>query len=153
LAQLEGVQNRPFYCCLQKQISQFLNKWKKLIPLLFLVSFGTMLFSILLNIAFAFLGPLGAATLLIGDWMLNAFIAAKVVENVVPNGPAIVGNITAIFPVVFTTVYSVVEPALKANYSGIFTELRSNTEMGEWAGNMTQAILTVFTQSDTQQEL
>lgn len=112
-----------------------------------------MLFSVIVNIAFAFLGPLGAATVLIGDWMLNAFIAAKVVENVVPNGPAIVGNITAIFPVVFTTVYSVVEPAVQANYSGMFSELRANTEVSEWAGNMTQAVLTMFAKGQGEPEL
>lgn len=112
-----------------------------------------MLFSVLLNVAFAFLGPLGAAGVLIGDWMLNALIAAKVIENVVPNGPAIVGNITAIFPVLFTTAYSVVEPALNANYSGMFYELHANTQVGEWAGNMTQALITIFNQVHHEPEL
>lgn len=111
-----------------------------------------MLFSVIINIAFAFLGPLGAAGVLIGDWMLNAFIAAKVVENIVPNGPAIVGNVTAIFPVVFTTMYSVVEPALKANYSGMLSEVKTH-EFVDWAGNMSQAVYTMFNQTHGERDL
>ena len=92
----------------------------------------------MVNIAFAFFGPLGAAGLVIGDWMLNAFLVGKVVEHVVPNGPAIVGNFTAILPVLASTVYSAVEPALQVNYTGVAEEFLSRAEFGEWASNMTK---------------
>jgi hypothetical protein len=112
-----------------------------------------MLFSVLINIAFAFLGPLGAATVMVGDWMFNAFVVAKVVENVVPNGPAIVGNITAIFPVMAATAYSVAEPILRANYTGVIQEVAAKTEFGDWAGNLTQAVSTMFQQAGDVPEL
>lgn len=98
-----------------------------------------MLFTILMNLAFAFLGPLGAAALLIGDWLLNVFIVVKVVENVVPNGPAILGNATEMAPVVLESIYNMLFPIIAANYTGLTEELMNVTTpiVGDWFANTT----------------
>jgi hypothetical protein len=94
----------------------------------------------IVNVAFAFLGPLGAAGVLVGDWMVNAYLAAKVVETVLPNGPAIVGNFTGIFPVLFNTVYSAVEPALQVNYTGFALDALNEIKFKELGENVTQIL-------------
>lgn len=99
-----------------------------------------MIFRVLVNIAFAFLGPLGAATLLIGDWLLNAFIVVKVVENVVPNGPAIVGNVSEMVPILMNAVYSAAMPVLMANYTGMANDIMNVTKpifLEEWFNSTT----------------
>ncbi len=93
-----------------------------------------MIFTFAANLAFFLLAPLGSVTLVVGDWMLNAFIVAKVVENFVPNGPAVVGNFTAIFPVLYNVAKSAVEPAFRVNYTQILEENGPN--MTEWIGQM-----------------
>lgn len=86
-----------------------------------------MIFTALVNIAFAFFGPLGAAALLLGDWLFNAFLVVKVVENVVPNGPAIIGNASEMIPVLFNTLYSAAVPFIMVNYTGMASELMNVT--------------------------
>ncbi len=89
-----------------------------------------MIFTLAANFAFFLLAPLGSVTLVLGDWMLNAYIAAKLVENFVPNGPAVVGNFTAIFPVLYNVAKSAVEPAFRVNYTQILVENGPN--MTDW---------------------
>jgi hypothetical protein len=73
----------------------------------------------------------------IGDWMFNAYMAAKVVETIVPNGPAIVGNVSELFPVIANTLYSAAEPILAVNYSGLMYEYMPEMKFDDLRGNMT----------------
>jgi hypothetical protein len=98
-----------------------------------------MIFTALVNIAFAFLGPLGAATLLLGDWIFNAYIVVSLFEYVVPNGPAIVGNASALVPVVLNTLYSAAVPILAANYTAAVKERIPN--ITEYAENITEYVM------------
>lgn len=93
-----------------------------------------MIFTLAANLAFFLLAPLGSVSLVLGDWMLNAYIVAKVVENFVPNGPAVVGNFTAIFPVLYNVAKSAVEPVLQVNYTEILQENGPN--MTVWFDHM-----------------
>jgi hypothetical protein len=81
-----------------------------------------MIFRALVNIGFAFLGPFGALGVILGDWLLTSYLAAKIVENYVPNGPAIIGNMSEIIPVLKNTAYSIAEPALNINYTAMLEE-------------------------------
>ncbi len=108
-----------------------------------------MIFTFAANLAFFLLAPLGSVTLVVGDWMLNAFIVAKVVENFVPNGPAVVGNFTAIFPVLFNVAKSAVEPAFRVNYTQILEENGPNVtewfdQMKNYMANTTSAEMKEF---------
>ncbi len=96
-----------------------------------------MIFSILTNLAFAFLGPLGAAALVVGDWWFNLYMITKVVESVVPNGPAIVGNISELVPVVVNTLYSAAVPLFAVNYTGILQEYAPAMNLTDFQGNAT----------------
>ena len=118
----------------------FLAREKKLSLGPSLWSCRKMLFSMMVNVAFAFFGPLAAAGIMVGDWMVNAYLAAKVVETVVPNGPAIVGNFTEIFPVLFNTVYSAMEPAIHANYTGFVKESFAQVNFTQLGENVTQVL-------------
>lgn len=100
-----------------------------------------MIFSIAANLAFYVLAPLGSVSLIVGDWLFNAFLTAKVVETFVPNGPAIVGNVSAIFPVVFNIVRSTMEPAFRVNYTGILQEAAPDVNMTEWAEQMKEYLV------------
>ena len=104
-----------------------------------------MLFSAFIKFAFVILAPLGAASMLVGDWLLNAFIAAKIIETIMPNGPAIVGNILTIFRVLFTLMYNAVEPILTAVFiRGVIVDMQANMELGQWANNFTQEVYQIF---------
>jgi hypothetical protein len=93
-----------------------------------------MIFTLAANLAFFLLAPLGSVTLVLGDWMLNAYIAAKIVENFIPNGPAVVGNFSAIFPVLFNVAKSAVEPVFQVNYTQVLDENGPN--ITEWLDQM-----------------
>lgn len=88
---------------------------------------------------FAFFGPIGAASLIVGDWLFNAFLIVKTVEYVVPNGPAIVGNVSQMIPVVANILYSAVVPLLGANYTGIVNQTFGSFQ--EYTANMTEYLL------------
>jgi hypothetical protein len=96
-----------------------------------------MIFSIVTNLAFAFLGPLGAACVVVGDWWFNAYMAAKVVETVVPNGPAIVGNVSLLLPVIMDTLYSAAEPVMALNYSELLSNYAPRMNLTDLGGNVT----------------
>jgi hypothetical protein len=96
-----------------------------------------MIFSILTNLAFGFLGPLGAAALVVGDWWFNLYMVTKVVETVVPNGPAIVGNMSELVPVIANTLYSAALPFITVNYSGLLQEYAPNINLTDLQGNAT----------------
>jgi len=89
------------------------------------------------NLAFAFLGPLGAACVVVGDWWFNAYMVAKVVENVVPNGPAIVGNVSELFPVILNTMYSAAVPIIDLNYSQLLAEYAPDINITHFRDNFT----------------
>lgn len=89
------------------------------------------------NLAFAFLGPLGAACVIVGDWWFNAYMVAKVVENVVPNGPAIVGNVSELFPVILNTMYSAAVPIIGVNYTQILADYGPNINLTHFHQNFT----------------
>ena len=96
-----------------------------------------MIFTVLTNIAFAFLGPLGAAAVVVGDWWFNLYMMGKVVETVVPNGPAIVGNISELVPVVANTLYSAAVPIFSVNYTGLLEHYSPDINLTDLSGNVT----------------
>lgn len=96
-----------------------------------------MIFTVLTNIAFAFLGPLGAAALVVGDWWFNLYMVTKVVETVVPNGPAIVGNISELVPVLVNTLYSAAVPLFAVNYTEFLKEYAPAINLTDLQGNAT----------------
>lgn len=100
-----------------------------------------MIFSLAANLAFFVLAPLGSVSLIVGDWLVNAFIAAKLVENFVPNGPAIVGNVSTIIPVVYNIACSAMEPIFRVNYTGILQETAPNVNFTEWSDNMKEYLV------------
>ena len=102
-----------------------------------------MIFSLTAQLAMFLLAPLGSVSLVLGDWLFNAFLAAKVVEHYVPNGPAIVGNISAIFPVAFNIVRSAMEPAFRVNYTGILQETVPDFNLTEWSDQMKEYLVNV----------
>lgn len=106
-----------------------------------------MIFSTLMNLTLAFFGPIGAATLMVGDWVFNAFLIVKTVEYVVPNGPAIVGNVSQMIPVVANIVYSTLVPLLGANYSGLVNQTFGS--FNEYTGNITEYILSASASAST----
>jgi hypothetical protein len=95
-----------------------------------------MIFSLTAQLAMYLLAPVGSVSLILGDWLFNAFLVAKVVENYVPNGPAIVGNISAIFPVAFNIVRSAMEPAFRVNYTGILQDAVPELNLTDFAEQM-----------------
>lgn len=95
-----------------------------------------MIFSLTAQLAMYLLAPVGSVSLILGDWLFNAFLVAKVVENYVPNGPAIVGNISAIFPVAFNIVRSAMEPAFRVNYTGILQDAIPELNLTDFAEQM-----------------
>ena len=95
-----------------------------------------MIFSFAASLAFFILAPLGSVSLIIGDWVLNAFIVAKVVETYVPNGPAVVGNVTAMFPVLFNIAKSAMDPFLQVNYTQILQENGPDINVTQITENM-----------------
>jgi hypothetical protein len=101
------------------------------------VKFRKMIFTVLTNLAFAFLGPLGAAAVVVGDWWFNLYMITKVVETVVPNGPAIVGNISELVPVVTNTLYSAAVPLFAVNYTGLLQEYVPVINLTDLQGNAT----------------
>ena len=100
---------------------------------------------------FAFFGPIGAASLIVGDWLFNAFLIVKTVEYVVPNGPAIVGNVSQMIPVVANIVYSTLVPLLGANYTGIINQTFGSFQ--EYTANMTEYILSASDATKVNDEL
>ena len=100
---------------------------------------------------FAFFGPIGAASLIVGDWLFNAFLIVKTVEYVVPNGPAIVGNVSQMIPVVANIVYSTLVPLLGANYTGIINQTFGSFQ--EYTANMTEYILSASAATKVNDEL
>lgn len=96
-----------------------------------------MIFSVVTNIAFAFLGPLGGAAVIVGDWWFNAYMVAKIVENVVPNGAAIVGNVSELFPVILNTMYSAAVPVLGINYTQLLADYGPDINMTYFQDNFT----------------
>ena len=96
-----------------------------------------MIFTVLTNLAFAFLGPLGAALVVVGDWWFNLYMVSKVVETVVPNGPAIVGNMSELVPVVVNTLYSAAVPLFTVNYSALLKEYAPSVNLTDLSGNAT----------------
>lgn len=95
-----------------------------------------MIFSLTAQLAMYLLAPVGSVSLILGDWLFNAFLVAKVVENYVPNGPAIVGNVSAIFPVAFNIVRSAMEPAFRVNYTGILQDAVPELNLTDFAEQM-----------------
>ena len=110
-----------------------------------------MIFSTLMNLMFAFFGPIGAASLIVGDWLFNAFLIVKTVEYVVPNGPAIVGNVSQMIPVVANIVYSTLIPLLGVNYTGIINQTFGSFQ--EYTANMTEYILSASAATKVNDEL
>ena len=104
-----------------------------------------------MNLMFAFFGPIGAASLIVGDWLFNAFLIVKTVEYVVPNGPAIVGNVSQMIPVVANIVYSTLVPLLGVNYTGIINQTFGSFQ--EYTANMTEYILSASAATKVNDEL
>ena len=104
-----------------------------------------------MNLMFAFFGPIGAASLIVGDWLFNAFLIVKTVEYVVPTGPAIVGNVSQMIPVVANIVYSTLVPLLGANYTGIINQTFGSFQ--EYTANMTEYILSASAATKVNDEL
>ena len=104
-----------------------------------------------MNLMFAFFGPIGAASLIVGDWLFNAFLIVKTVEYVVPNGPAIVGNVSQMIPVVANIVYSTLIPLLGVNYTGIINQTFGSFQ--EYTANMTEYILSASAATKVNDEL
>jgi hypothetical protein len=102
-----------------------------------------MIFSLAVNLALFVLAPLGSVTLAVGDWMLNAFIVAKLVENYMPNGPAVIGNMTEMFPVLVNIAKSAVDPLLQVNYTGMLQEAVPDVNLTEWSGQVKDYLLNV----------
>ena len=100
-----------------------------------------MIFSIAASFAFFVLAPLGSVSLVVGDWLFNAFLIGKVIETFVPNGPAIVGNVSAIFPVVFNIVRSTVEPVFRVNYTGMLQDAAPDVNVSEWTEQMKEYVM------------
>lgn len=110
-----------------------------------------MIFGLLVNIGFAFLGPFGALGVFVGDWLLTSYLAAKVVENYVPNGPAIIGNFSEIVPVLKNTAFAIAEPVLNVNYTAVVEQMGL---VNMTAVNQTAAMVFAFLNSTTiEQEL
>ncbi len=103
-----------------------------------------MIFTLLTNLAFAFLGPLGAAAVVVGDWWFNLYMITKVVETVVPNGPAIVGNVSELVPVVTNTLYSAAVPLFAVNYTGLLQEYVPVINLTDLQGNATLLVQQVM---------
>ncbi len=100
------------------------------------VKIGKMIFTLAANLAFFLLAPLGSVSLVVGDWVINAFIVAKLVENFVPNGPAIVGNVSTMLPVLMNITRSAVDPFLQVNYTQILQENIPDVNMTQFTLNM-----------------
>ena len=99
-----------------------------------------MIFSTVMAIMFTLFSPLGSAAMILGDWLFNAFLLLKTVEYVVPNGPAIVGNVSEMVPVVFNILASATAPLLALNYTEFMNDKLVNLQ--EYTGNMTEYVLT-----------
>ncbi len=100
-----------------------------------------MIFSLAVNLALFVLAPLGSVTLAVGDWMLNAFIVAKVVETYMPNGPAVIGNVTEMFPVLVNIAKSAVDPLLQVNYTGMLQEAVPAVNFTQWGDQMKEFLV------------
>jgi hypothetical protein len=99
-----------------------------------------MIFSTVMTVAFTLLSPVGSAAMILGDWLFNAFLLVKTVEYVVPNGPAIVGNVSQMIPVVLNILTSATAPLLAVNYTELVNDKFVNLQ--EYTGNITEYVLT-----------
>lgn len=100
-----------------------------------------MIFSLTAQLALFILAPIGSVSLILGDWLLNAFLVAKIIETYVPNGPAIVGNVSAVFPVAFNILRSALEPAFLVNYTGLLQEVAPELNLTEVAEQMKEYLV------------
>lgn len=85
-----------------------------------------MIFYLFGNVMLFFLNAFLRGFFMIGDWMVTTYLITKVIENFLPNGPEVVGNMSLVIPVLARTFITAVAPLAQMNYTGFVQDYMTN---------------------------